>query len=258
MNFPFELRPLAEVAPWGGDEPTLHWFALTAGWYWITVEGRDLLHYSDESVRQWELERPYPGYYLARQWEDLILLRRFLQEAVPDDLIAFVDGSRSRRDFPDDDLEWGDEVDAAFELESDFIVDLGHLTRAPHLRCWRHTVDGRDVVTLSQQIEPDDLGTFDGPERLDFVVPAAEFLSAIEDFDRRLIAAMADRVAEMERTGPPPGVALDVAQLRAEHEQRSQWLAQRMATPRHVDWPKVRAGAAVIFTWHPSRSGTLQ
>lgn len=69
-------------------------------------------------------------------------------------------------------------------------MNSGHLTRAPRLRCWRHTVEGRDVVTLSQQIPVEYLGTFDGPERLDFIVPAMEFFAAIEDLDRRLIAAM--------------------------------------------------------------------
>ena len=35
MLFEFVLRPLEEVQPWGVDEPTLHWFGLTDGWYWI-------------------------------------------------------------------------------------------------------------------------------------------------------------------------------------------------------------------------------
>ncbi|MCA2217987.1 DUF5984 family protein, partial [Jidongwangia harbinensis] len=35
FQFEFELRPNAEVPPWGGDKLTLHWFGLTSGWYWI-------------------------------------------------------------------------------------------------------------------------------------------------------------------------------------------------------------------------------
>lgn len=243
----FELRPLTEVPPWGGDRPTLHWFGLTSGWYWIRTRERELLRYREEAVRRWDLERPYPGYYVARLWEDLILLRWALGKPVPDDLVPFVDGSFPRREFPDDDF--GDEVDAAFGLQSDHVVDLGYLTESPVLRCWRSAVGGRDVVTVSQQVPPASQGTFVGPERLDVAVPAAEFFAAVEDFDRRFIAAMEERVAELERIGPPSDVELDVTLLRKEHVQRGGWLGQRLAEPRAVDWAEVRAGVAEISSW---------
>ncbi|MEU7798962.1 DUF5984 family protein [Micromonospora arborensis] len=47
----FELRPTAEVPPWGGDRPSLHWFGLTSGWYWFSVQGCEFLRYRDEVVR---------------------------------------------------------------------------------------------------------------------------------------------------------------------------------------------------------------
>ena len=132
VRFEFELRPLAEVPPWGGDRPRLHWFGLTSGWYWISGPDGEFLRYRDEAVRRWDLERPYPGYYVARFWEDLILLRWALQEPVPDDLVPFVDGSFPRREFPDvDDFGYG--VDEAFELQSDHVLNFGYLTDAPHL-----------------------------------------------------------------------------------------------------------------------------
>jgi len=77
----------------------------------------------------------------------------------------------------------------------------------------------------------------------------AEFFIACEDFDRRFIAAMGEGVAELERNGPPAGVELDLKQLRREHEQRSRWLANRLAEPRSVDWDTVRAGVAEISSW---------
>ncbi|MCO8270234.1 DUF5984 family protein [Actinoplanes sp. TRM 88003] len=243
MRFEFALRPLSQVSPWGRDRPTPHWFGLSDGWYWISVEGHEILRYQDEAVARWDLERPYPDYYVTRMWEDLILLRWALQEPVPDDLVPFVDGSFGRREFPDDDF--GPAVDAAFDLQSDLTLDVGHLTDAPELRCWRR----RDSVTLSQRIAPARRGTFAGPPRLEVEVPAAELFAAVDDFDRRFVGAMEERVAELERTGPPDGVDLNLKHLRAEHEQRRRWLELRLAQPRTVDWAAVRAGVEEIAAW---------
>ncbi|MEV6302546.1 DUF5984 family protein [Actinoplanes sp. NPDC051861] len=241
LRFEFELRPLAEVARWGGDKPSLHWFGLTDGWYWISVRGREILRYREEAVSRWNLERPYPGYQVVRLWEDVIVLSWALLEPVPDDLIGFVDGTFPRREFPD---EWSDAVDSALDLQSDFNMYLGYLAKSPILRCWRRN----ETITLCQQISPEDRDTFDGPPRLEIQVPAAEFYAAVEDFDSRLITAMAERVAECERN-PLPAVDLDLTHLRREHTDRSQWLQRRLSQPRATDWDAVRAGAAEMSAW---------
>jgi uncharacterized protein DUF5984 len=251
FRFEFELRPLAEISPWGGDRPSLHWFGLSSGWYWIRAQNCELLRYSEEAVREWDLERPYPDYYVTRLWEDLIVLRWALQEPVPEDMIPFIDGTFSPREFPDSE-DIGDDVDAVFDVQSDYALDLGYLTDAPHLTCCRHAGDGSDVVTLSQQIASSRRGTFQGPERLDVIVPAAEFIAAVDDFDRQFMAAMEDRVAGLERSGPPPGVDLDLRHLRVEHTRRTTWLEQRLNSGRDVDWAKVRAGAAELSLWPPA------
>ncbi|MBB4751811.1 DUF5984 family protein [Actinoplanes lobatus] len=248
LRFQFECRPLADVSPWGRSQLTLHWFGLSEGWFWFDSEDREVLRYRDEAVRRWDLERPYPDYYIARMWEDLILLRWVLEEPVPDDLVPFVDGTFPSREIPDDDV-YGDDVDVAFSVQSDFNVYLGYLAQSPTLKCWRHSVEGGDVVTLSQQLTTEEASTFDGPPRLEFSLPAAEFFAAVEDFDRRFITAMEERVVELERSGPPAGVALDLDDLRREHLQRSRWLEQRLSEPRKVDWAAVRNGVAEICSW---------
>lgn len=46
--FQFELRQLDQIQPWGApDDPNLHWFGLTDGWYWIQVGEDRLFEYSD-------------------------------------------------------------------------------------------------------------------------------------------------------------------------------------------------------------------
>lgn len=43
MLFNFMLRPTAEIAPWGTpDNPTLSWFGLSDGWYWISIAGDEI------------------------------------------------------------------------------------------------------------------------------------------------------------------------------------------------------------------------
>ncbi|MGY4644025.1 DUF5984 family protein [Cellulomonas sp. URHB0016] len=249
--FQFELRPVADVAPWGADETMWHWFALTDGWYWIDVQGRELLRYRDGAVRRWDLARPYPDYYVARFWEDLLQLRAAWREPVPDDLVPFVDGTFPRREFPEASLDDAAEaaVEAAFRLEGNHRMDLGYLTAAPVLTSWRHVVEGMDVVTLRQQATVASREMFEGPARLDVTLPTQELFDAVADVDRRLHAAMEERVTALERTGPPPGIALDVQGLRAEHAQRSRWLAEGLAATRHVDWAQVRAGVATISSW---------
>jgi hypothetical protein len=214
------------------------------------LKDREFLRYSDEAVGSWDLERPYPDYYVARLWEDLIVLRWALQEPVPEDLVQFVDGTFLPREFPEG--EFDEAVDTALGIQSDYALDMGYLTDAPHLTCWRHLVDGSDVVTLSQQITPRRRGTFEGPERSDATVPAAEFFSAVDDLDRRFIAAMQDRVTELERSGPPPAIDLDLQHLRAEQARRSGWLQLRLASRRDVEWTEVRAGVAELRSWPPA------
>ncbi|RKR91536.1 hypothetical protein BDK92_5935 [Micromonospora pisi] len=247
LRFHFGLDPLADVPPWGGDQPTLHWFGLTSGWYWIEADRHQLLRYSEQAVRRWDLARPYPHYYVVRLWEDLLVLRWALTEPVPADVVPFVDGTFGMREFPEYDT--GVEVDAAFGLQSDYHLDMGYLTDAPHIECWRQTDAGPDLVTISQRVPPGDQGTFVGPELLTISVPTADFFAAVHDFDRQLIAAMDERITELERTGPPAGVELDLDALRAEHVNRSRWLAERLAAPRQVDWDQIRSGIAEISTW---------
>jgi hypothetical protein len=56
---------LDEVSPWGRDQPTLHWFGLTEGWYWIEADGHQLLRWTRPDG-----PHPYVDYYLARLWEE--------------------------------------------------------------------------------------------------------------------------------------------------------------------------------------------
>jgi hypothetical protein len=148
---------VADVQPWGGEKPTLDWFALTDGWYWIEVGGHELLRYSDRTLRMWADERgaeaasPYVDYYVVRLWEDVLEILPEIMEPVPGDLISFV---------ADDLLDWtsrenAPQAEAAGLWHASRSMYLGPLQNAPHVRWWRTIVDGGDVVTVSWRHRPD-------------------------------------------------------------------------------------------------------
>lgn len=226
FRFPFELWPLDEVTPWGGE---LHWFGLTEGTYGIEVDGHELL-------------RPPADYYVVRLWEDVNVLTPDILEPVPADLLAFIASDPStwthgEADFmPDDagpDAPDPPAVTAAI-WHSGHYLDLGYLQDAPHLRLWR----AADEIHLNLRHGDD------APLRLS--VPLADYLDAVHTLDRTLMAAMEQRIAELERRGGPPGVELDLPGLRREHEDRSQWLARSLARTPDTKWESVRRGVLDI------------
>ncbi len=179
LRFRFQLRPLSEITGWGTDGRDLHWFALTDGWYWIEIEGVELLRYDDVTLSRLCVGGlPYVDYYVVRLWEDLICQLPEMLEPVPPDLRDFIAG---------------------------------------------------DSSTWAERDENEE-----------------DFVAAIADFDRRLMAAMEDRVGECERLGPPADRDLDVAWLRREHEQRRAWLADKGARVVTTDWDMVRVGARFL------------
>lgn len=242
VRFGFELRPIDEVAPWGDQNPTLHWFGLTDGQYWIEAGGHELLRYRDDVARRCGLARPYPEYYVARLWEDVLELVPALIEPVPEDLVPLVDGSFSGGLLHDD---GDDDVNAALSFVGDHSMYLGHLLSPPDLSVWRHLVDGLDVVTVRQAVPEGEGSLFAGPSR-SVTVSADDFFGAVADMDRRLFAEMDERCTELERNGAPSGVALDLHQLRVEQDQRRQWLPRALGSPIDRDWAQVRLGLEKI------------
>ncbi|WP_325055016.1 DUF5984 family protein [Kribbella sp.] len=227
LRFGFELTPLGEVGAWGRERPNLHWFGLTDGWYWIEVDEVRLLRFSAD------YEIPYVDYYVARLWEDLLQLLPVVLEEVPADLVGFL-----RSDHHGWNEIESEAADAAMDWWSGRYMYLGYLREPPTLCCWRTG----DQVTIDWQAP----SNFAEPRVLQVTVGVEEFVAAVEEFDRSLLAAMEARIAEVEAS-PPVGVGLDLAQLRSEHRDRSNWLAHARARLRSTDWSAVRAGAARLL-----------
>ena len=91
MLINFTLLPISDVQPWGrADAPTLHWFGLTDGEYWIEVGDEKLFQYS-ESARAAGAGQ-YCEYQVVRLYEDLIDMLPHILESVPGSLTPYVAG----------------------------------------------------------------------------------------------------------------------------------------------------------------------
>jgi len=249
MRLRFELAPLEEIAPWGGEHPVLHWFGLTDGWYCVDLAGHEVLRYSERTVQ--ELRRgaeggpphPYVAYYVVRLWEDMIALVSGAMEPVPEDLLDVAATSP--------DWSWVDtpEAEAAVAWHSAGSLYTGYLRIAPSIRCWRAVAGQDDTVTVSWEQQPDPEGVieFAGPRTGRVSMPTSTFLAAVTELDRALLAAMDQRISELERSGPPPGVELDIEGLRREHRDRATWLRRARDRDPGTDWDAVRAGVRMLL-----------
>ncbi len=247
IRFGFELRPLDDVMPWGDDRPSLHWFGLTDGWYWLEVNGQQLLRRSGNDD-----PHPYVDYQVARFWEDVVLLTPEALEPVPADLESFI--ASEREQWAGDPFDYSDEdagpdapdhpaVTAAI-WRDEHRLDLGYLLDNPHIRFWR---SARDEITVDWRHDARGETRYTAGPAVRSCVPVSEFLGAVQTFDRELILAMRRRVEELERRGGLPGVHIDLAGLRKEHELRARSLAESLTRSPATDWATVREGARLLL-----------
>ncbi|MFJ2554782.1 MULTISPECIES: DUF5984 family protein [unclassified Streptomyces] len=255
----FGLTPLERIRPWSAERPVPHWFGLTDGWYCLDLGGHEVLRYSERTVgelrggREGGPPHPYVDYYVVRLWEDLIALVSGALEPVPQDLVdvaATLSPEWEWRDTP--------EAEAALDWHSAGHLYTDYLRVAPHIRCWRTVVgtdDTDDTVTVAWEHRPDPEGVieFASPRTGRAAMPTGEFLAAVTEFDRALLAAMDRRIGALEESGPVPGAEADMEQLRREHRDRATWLPRARARERGTDWDAVRIGARLLLT--PGLSG---
>ncbi len=248
LRFRFELRALEEVRSWGDERrPTLHWFGLTQGWYWIELGGHELLRYSDRTLRRWREEygveeRPYVDYFVVRIWEDVLEILADVLEPVPQDLVPFVSSDLSGSPVWDDE-DLAPEAEAAADWHGRRSMYMGPLVNAPQIRWWRTTFDGGDRITVTWAHDPEHEIGFAAPPSGRLTMPTSALTAAIAELDQALLAAMEQRVAAVEAVGGLPGVDLDPEQLRREHRDRETRAVRARTRTPVTDWSAVRAGA---------------
>jgi hypothetical protein len=245
IRFRVRLRPITEILPWGPSRQ-LHWFGLTDGWYWIEIDDLELLHYAPQTVQKYfgdgpGAATPYIDYYVVRLWEDMLSLLPAVLEPVPDDLAEFMSSDPGDWTSPDE-----APAQAAAQWYDSHVLDMGYIGCPPAIRWWRRTASSRDDTIVAWQHRPGKI-EFAAPRTGQATTPTSAFVGAVEELDRELLSAMEERIAELERSGPPPGVHIDMQQLRAEHRDRATWLQRRRTQARATDWTEVRMGAGILL-----------
>ncbi len=131
--FNFQLRAFADIMPFNDhEEPFLHWFGLTDGWYWLQMnENDEFFRYSTDLLAHWEKNYPedptllpYADYYVVRLWEDILEIEDKGEEE-------------------EDEEMWETYLQATMWWH-ERLLDTGYLTASPHLWFWNdgHSIHG--------------------------------------------------------------------------------------------------------------------
>lgn len=250
-----------------GTNPSLSWFGLTDGWFWIEAGEQELFRYTAEVQHYGQ---HYPGtalpvlphedYQVARYWEDLLEMITAILDPVPDDIAARIadrdawqaweNAITVWRDTQEDSDNW-DIQEAAMWWWYRRHWDAGHLAHPPNVWLWRTggavhmrwdnraTTAGRLPVWTAQVGE--------------ITLPVDDFLSAVQSFHVALLDAMGKRVAAALADWTRPEIVLDLPQLEREQQERRNWLEYAIAPHaveqrRGYDWSTVRTALTRLET----------
>ena len=157
----FKLKPPEKTDLFGREPDTsTHWFGLTDGDYWLTLQDTTLYEYSDAKMQQWSgMPTRHTDYYIVRLIEDLTELFPVLAESVPRPLYDIAKSYSSLNGLQEKIRAWVDtwpEEESADTEANDQQYDLltgwiyartlrsGHLKGGPRLSFFRH----EDKITL--------------------------------------------------------------------------------------------------------------
>ena len=253
MLFQFNLRPLEEVEPWGGDQPVLHWFGLSDGWCWWQVGTQELFRYTQPVLDYRAAEYPdlqklslYVDYQVARPWDDLLDRLSDILDPIPDDLAGRVTGTEAWQELQDrawaeahDDEHSWDLCNAAFLWWSERKWDAGYLRHPPKIWLW---VQG-DTLHLrwdNRAVTLNALPVWEASAG-EITLPVPVFVEEVRSFHGRFMAAMSERVIAVLAGNLRQDIKIDLARLVQEQQDRSPWLTNALSRkPPEQDWDKVR------------------
>lgn len=252
MLFNFQLRALPDVIPWGAstNQSHLHWFGLTDGWYWLHMDGHnEIFRYSPAISAYWQEKYPenisplpYVDYYVVRLWEDILAMLADILEPLPPTLARLLETEEQIQRWQQqvkqwEKEQWSDEQpvedDVLWEAYSQATLwwsqrqlDTGYLTASPRLWFWNNGAyihcywdnQGQDIEGIPAW----------ATQRGKIQFTPTQFLEEVHTFNARLLAAMAERIQQVKNSGLRADIAIDIAALEKEQQDRSQWLARRL------------------------------
>jgi len=245
MLINFTLVPLEEIQPWGPDEdPSLSWFGLTDGFYWIEAGESTLFEYSARAQAA-DASR-YCNYQVVRLYEDLMEMLPHVLEPVPHRIasclsadeasawrVAFNRWCARNEDILDRDTFW-DIFDAVATWSGKRYLDSGYLSPSTNIVIWS---DAEDVF-----FDWDNRANlFEGQPAWTalqgrYQLPRNAFVAEIQSFHARLMAQMEKRVEKVLSGALSPRIRIDMPGLAREHAERCLTLEKALARPQQTDW----------------------
>jgi len=284
--FQFELAPVENIEPWGEAENnslSLSLYALTDGYFRISVGKETLLRYSPEIIARWKMQNKECASYqvacFARDlfystpaiaapipviFEDIVrneslfakLQKHTTSKAlntVPSSVINELEVKKTKRDFNQNHYN-------AFRWLGERSIWLNYLTACPNL--WFVRI-GDEVWIQWDNVDE----KFEGIEvwtarRGTYAMPAQTFVAECHSFAERLLSAMEARIVSIENGTARPKIPLDTGSLRnqlSEFKKEFEKSLQAKYQP-DIDWndaeKAVRAIAHECGTTLPANDGT--
>jgi hypothetical protein len=236
----FSLSPIEEIQPWGDPgRQSLSWFGFSLGLYRLKFGEHLLLNYSDAVMSRWAHDYPdaytgsYVDYQVVRLWEDLLQLLPHVLRPVPPALGEAMALSErewrlmgpERRPVEQGSLRQN-AVDVVGLWRDQHFLDSGYLSPSAAISFW--LVDDRITVRWENQEKMvGDDPAWSASEGT-FSLPRVEFISGVQAFNDEFMQAMGGRVNRICANWNRPEVRVDLAGLRQEQSDRSQWLARAL------------------------------
>ena len=274
--FDFTLKNIEQALAFNYASPC--WFWLTDGSYNICINGKRLLSYNPDCLTAEEraqveqhaaangLPAHEPDYYIVRLYEDLLsealpytwhnvgeLAHQCLLNPTVDDLAG--------------EARWNSVIlDEDNDLLDKCLFPHGYLGSGymlmPEFRVWRYA-DEIYIYWNGNRTNENGIPFFQHTGEAVFVISFDDFIHEVRDFHRRLMAAMAERIRQIQtdfpnfypvvrpivhQDGTPAGETVyDLAGLLAEHKEREQELNQALQKkwPIHPDFEQANLRAGI-------------
>jgi hypothetical protein len=248
MLINFTLVPVEKVQPWGSPgNPSLSWFGLTDGQYWIQAGESTLFEYSDHA--QVAGAPRYCDYQVVRLYEDLMEMLQHILEPVPTSLVQYISGdtgiawlegyrlwAEQNADQLKPDGYW-EIIDASTTWIGKRSLDSAYLSPSANIVIWSDAVnvyfewDNRTKLFKGQTAWTALRGTYK--------LPRHEFVAEIQSFHLRLMEQMAHRVGQVLSGALAAEINIDLAGLEREQKERCSTLDGVLSSPAQTDWQSV-------------------
>ncbi|MCD1257297.1 hypothetical protein B5M42_000410 [Paenibacillus athensensis] len=227
--FKFLLKGLEEITPWGeGNQRYLHWFGLTDAWYWLDIEGVQLLRYSDEFLQKYLSQLPYVDYQLARLFWDFTGIVRDVLAPIPDEVFANIRTFENFEAYLDTLADWLEhEWDGTEEVYDRIYVpasqwvaqrrlDSSYLIGAPRIYFFRNG-EQFYVRWIADFVDEQGVPMWQTAKG-EYVVDFGTFVAGLQQSVRAFAGAM-DKQVKLALDVPSDLIYIDRAKLLGNHEE---------------------------------------